>query len=284
MPELPEVEVLVRHLNRVLPGKKILHVEVLRPKSVRPNQPEEIETKLKGFQFVRVERRGKYLLFHCSGPRPSHSNLVIVGHLGMTGRMYVFGKIEPLPKHAAVVLDLGPERFVFEDTRYFGRFSLDLRAVSLLGPEPLGGGFTSKHLAFGFAKSRQPVKTRLLDQTMVAGIGNIYASEALFRAGISPRRKCYSLSALEVQDLWRSIRAVLRQAIAAGSTVPLNFAGAGSPDGLFYYGRGPGAPASYRERLLVYDRHGEPCERCGAAIRRITQAGRSSFFCPKCQR
>lgn len=285
MPELPEVEVLVRHLNTVLPGKKVLRVDVLRAKSVRPTRPEELGHALSGASFQRVQRRGKYLLFRCQRTKQgSRQEITVLGHLGMTGRMYVVSQTEPLPRHAAVVLNLGTERFVFEDTRYFGRFSLDTRAAELLGPEPLSPEFVPGSFALCLRASKRPIKTRLLTQDIVAGIGNIYASEALFQARISPRRTCRSLRPLEARRLWRSIRAVLRRAITAGSTIPLNFGGEGTRDGLFYYGRGPGAPVSHTERLRVYDRAGEPCVRCKTLVRRIVQAGRSTFYCPACQR
>ena len=133
-------------------------------------------------------------------------------------------------------------------------------------------------------RSRQAIKVRLLDQTLLAGLGNIYASEALFRARIAPALPARRLTAAQVQRLWRAIRHVLRQAIACGSTVPLNYAGAGLRDGLFYFGRAPGTPDFYQERLRVYDRAGQPCPRCGASIRQRVQAARSTFYCPRCQR
>jgi len=201
----------------------------------------------------------------------------------MTGRMYLLPTRAPLPKHAAIILNLGRDQFVFEDTRYFGRFTLDTTPLARLGPEPLGEDFTPERFAKVLRTSGQPVKIRLLDQSVVVGVGNIYASEALFRAGISPSTKARSLTAQAVARLWQSIRKVLAEAIALGSTVPLDFPGRGKRDDLFYYGSAPGAPNFYDERLYVYDRQNMPCRRCGAPIRRIVQAGRSTFFCPRCQ-
>jgi formamidopyrimidine-DNA glycosylase len=201
----------------------------------------------------------------------------------MTGRMYLQSAGSPLPKHASVVLNCGAENFVFEDTRYFGRFTLDSGALSNLGPEPLSSEFTSDSFSRVLARSRQAIKVKLLDQCVVAGLGNIYASEALFHAGISPMSPARSLTAQEIQRLWRAIRRVLREAIARGSTVPLNFPGFGRRDGLFYYGSTDSTPADYDERLAVYDREGRPCSKCGTAIKRFVQAARSTFFCPKCQ-
>jgi formamidopyrimidine-DNA glycosylase len=181
-----------------------------------------------------------------------------------------------------VVLDLGDGNLIYEDTRYFGRLTLDNSALNRLGPEPLDDGFDRTAFAQSLKRSRQAVKIRLLDQTLVAGIGNIYASEALFRAHISPRLPARKLTLSQVTRVWRAIRAVLREAIACGSTVPLNFDGRRS-DGLFYFGRVPGTPDYYEERLRVYDRARQPCPNCGSLIKRIRQAGRSTFYCPRCQ-
>jgi len=132
-------------------------------------------------------------------------------------------------------------------------------------------------------RSRQAIKIKLLDQTVVAGVGNIYASEALFRARLSPKRAANRLTPKQIKRLWRAIREVLAGAIRGGSTVPLNFGG-GKSDGLFYFGRAPGAPDFYEERLRVYDREGRPCLKCRRLIKRITQAARSTYYCPRCQR
>ena len=183
-----------------------------------------------------------------------------------------------------MVLHLGREKFVFEDTRYFGRLGFDTSALRRLGPEPLGKEFTVGRLAQGLSRSRQPIKVKLLDQSLLAGVGNIYASEALFRAGLAPTRPARRLTGVQIKRLWRAIRAVLREAIICGSTVPLNFAGEGASDGLFYFGRAPGAPDYYEERLQVYDRAGQPCRACAAVIKRRVQAARSTFYCPRCQR
>jgi formamidopyrimidine-DNA glycosylase len=226
VPELPEVEVLVRHLNRLLPGRVVHCVQVLRPKIVRPTQVGELQKALAGARFISVTRRGKFLLFHLS--RNSRGEgFSLLGHLGMTGRMYILENSRQLPKHAAVVLDLGEQKFVFEDTRYFGRFSLDCSAVEKLGAEPLGEDFTPQVLSAALQSSRQPIKIKLLDQAAVCGVGNIYASEALHVAGISPLSRARSLSLQQLQRLHLAIRSVLLEAVAAGSTVQLNFSGEG---------------------------------------------------------
>jgi len=282
MPELPEVEVLVRHLRPLLRGKIIRRVNVGRAKVLAPTPPGKFQRVLTGAKFTGLSRRGKYLLFRLDS-KTAGKSVTLLGHLGLTGRMCLAHKNEPLPKHAAVVFDLGGGNFIYEDTRYFGRLTLDASAVDRLGPEPLGNGFEPAAFAQSLNRSRQAIKVKLLDQALVAGIGNIYASEALFRARISPLRAANRLTTGQIRALWRAIRDVLAEAIGCGSTVPLNF-GRGKSDGLFYFGRAAGAPDFYEERLRVYDRAGKPCPNCRRPLRRITQAGRSTFYCLHCQR
>ena len=281
MPELPEVEILTRHLRPLLRGKTIQGVDVRRAKILRPTSLREFQQALSGATFAGLSRRGKYILFKlCS--RTSGQPVRLLGHLGMTGRMFLARKSGPLPKHAAVVFDLGVENFIYEDTRYFGRMTLDVSAVGKLGPEPLSKKFPPEILARALQRSRQAIKIKLLDQSLIAGVGNIYASEALFRAHISPKLAANRLTFAQVKNLRQAIREVLAGAVAGGSTVPLTFAG-GKSDGLFYFGRAAGAPDFYEERLRVYDRAGKPCVSCHRPIKRIVQAARSTFYCPHCQ-
>lgn len=280
MPELPEVEVLRRHLLPVLKGRKIQSVHVEREKVIAPTSRQQLTRRLKSARITDLTRRGKFLLFHLSGAQGDN---LLLGHLGMTGRMFVQPKRAPLPRHTAVHLELDRHRFVYVDTRYFGRFTLDLSSLQKLGPEPLEDGFTTELFQAGLKRSSQAIKVKLLDQALVTGIGNIYASEALFRAGISPRRMCRRLRLAVIEALHRTIREVLDEAIGCGSTMPLDFSGQGGKSGLFYYGLADGAEDYHTERLLVYDREGEPCVNCASPIRRIVQAARSTFFCPKCQ-
>jgi formamidopyrimidine-DNA glycosylase len=282
MPELPEVEVLVRHLGPLLKGKTIRDVQVRRAKVISPTPERELAKALCGAKFTGVSRRGKYLLFNLRVAK-SREPLLLVGHLGMTGRFYLLPKGAPPPKHAAVVLDLGRHQLIYEDTRYFGRLTLDARGVAKLGPEPLGREFTEDYFAAELKRSGQAVKVKLLDQTLVAGVGNIYASEALFRAGISPHAKAKELGGGQVKRLRRAIQEVLARAIRLGSTLPLDFAGDNGRDGLFYYGQTADASGFYGERLLVYDRRGKPCRKCKTAIEHCVQAARSTYFCPRCQ-
>ena len=283
MPELPEVEVLVRHLRPLLRNRTIQRVEVRRSRVLASTSLRQFRKGLTGARFLEASRRGKYLVFDTL-PSDGQPRRVLLGHLGMTGRMYLLPAAVALPKHAAVVLHLGREKFVFEDTRYFGRLTLDTSALERLGPEPLTADFSP--VAFGEAlkRSAQPIKVKLLDQSLVAGIGNIYASEALFRAGISPKVAAKRLTRAQTERLWQAIREVLAEAIGVGSSISLDFGGASERDGLFYYGEKAGAESSGAERFRVYDRAGKPCPVCGRLIKRLVQAARSTFFCPGCQR
>jgi formamidopyrimidine-DNA glycosylase len=268
VPELPEIEVLARHLQPLLRGKTIRGVDARRAKVLRPDSPRKFQCAVLGATFTGLSRRGKYLLFQLQPPNGGKP-FIVLGHLGMTGRMYLAERDGHLPKHAAVVFDLGAKNFIYEDPRYFGRLTLDSSAVARLGPEPLSDDFEPAQFRGALKRSRQAIKVKLLDQTLVAGIGNIYASEALFQARVSPRLAANRLTLAPARRLWRAIRDVLTEAIACGSTVPLNF-GADKTD-------------FYEERLRVYDRAGKPCPRCRRPIRRITQAARSTFYCPHCQ-
>jgi formamidopyrimidine-DNA glycosylase len=282
VPELPEVEVLVRHLRPLLKNKTIRNVRIKRARVLRPTNPYAFKRRLCGATFLGLSRRGKYLLFELRRKNASAPQR-LVGHLGMTGRMYIAPQRQRLPKHASVILDLGKVNFIFEDTRYFGRLTFETNAVERLGPEPLELGDVPTSFIQALKRSRQSIKVKLLDQSLVAGVGNIYASEGLFRAKISPRTPASKLTRSMVQRVWRALREVLAAAIESGSTVPLDFSGTGARDGLFYFGSTADTPRSYRERLLVYDREGLPCPNCGQAIKRMVQAGRSTFYCPKCQ-
>ncbi len=278
MPELPEVEVLARHLDPLLRGRTVVDVDIVRPKILLTSSPGALQAALLGARFTRVHRRAKYLLFELE--TAAGTQCTVLGHLGMTGRMYVQPATAPVPKHAVISMGLGGEIFVFEDTRRFGRFTLDAKCLETLGPEPLEDAFDGARLLAGLRSSRQPVKLRLLDQSVVAGVGNIYASEALFRAGIRPTRRGCRLTLAEAGRLCAAIRSVLGEAVRLGSSLNLDWTGKDAAGGVFYYGAGPGDAV---ERFMVYDREGLPCVKCGHAIKRIVQAARSSFFCPDCQ-
>ncbi|HEV2329728.1 MAG TPA: bifunctional DNA-formamidopyrimidine glycosylase/DNA-(apurinic or apyrimidinic site) lyase [Verrucomicrobiae bacterium] len=290
MPEMPEVEILARHLRPLLGDRTIRSVSVRRDRATRPTPPREFERTLAGSKIKDLNRRGKYLLFQLEpGPndrkrspkKNSRSpSLTVLGHLGMTGRMFVAMKKEKLPRHAAIIFDLGDRNFIYEDWRYFGRMSLDLSPVDELGPEP--SDFSPESFAAALKQSRQPIKIKLLDQSLIAGVGNIYASEALYRARISPKLAANQLTRPQAKKLLRAVRDVLNHAIKFGSTVPLKTM-SGKSDALFYYDAG--GEGYYEKRLRIYDRAGQPCpNKCGATIERITLGARSTYYCPYCQR
>jgi len=284
MPELPEVEVLVRNLAPMVVGKRIREVEVRRRRVLGQISEKMLQARLRGAKITGLSRRGKYLLFNLR-PLGRQKDFTLLGHLGMTGRMYVAPKGVALPKHTAVTLDFGAEQMIYEDTRYFGQLTLDTNSLERLGPEPLQGEFTAYYLATALRRSTQAIKVKMLDQSVVAGLGNIYASEVLFLARISPRLAAKSLSQRQITALRQAIRAVLDEAIRLGCGLPLDFEGGGNRDGLFYYGTAAtAAEETPVERFRVYDRRGQPCIRCGRPIERIVQAARSTFFCPNCQR
>ncbi|MEN9678116.1 MAG: hypothetical protein RIS76_4012 [Verrucomicrobiota bacterium] len=276
------MEVLVRQLDPCLRGCRVKSVDVWRPKIVRPHSGAELQMALVGRVFRSVTRRGKCLQFQFN-ESPGVPPLTVSGHLGMTGRIYLQSLQAPLPKHVGVTVDFDEARLIFEDTRQFGRFCLVPLSQDSLGPEPLGKEFTPDVLQEAMSGSRQPVKVRLMDQSVIAGIGNIYASEALFRALISPGIRCCDLPLECVLRLWRSIRDVLEEAIQRGSSIPL--ARPEDRERLFHYGRTAGATSTNTPSAFqVYDREGLPCVNCGRAIERMVQAGRSTFYCEHCQR
>jgi formamidopyrimidine-DNA glycosylase len=272
MPELPEVETIVRDLDRLVRGSTIRRVEVLRPDLIRGGSPAEFQKRLKGKRIGGVSRRAKNIVFDLGDDR-------LVVNLGMTGRLLATeagdGEEED---YLGVRFDLdGGRRMLYRDVRRFGRLEVvdapawDARQAEL-GIEPLGTEFTPELLYELSRASRVAVKTWLMDQKRVVGVGNIYANEALFRAGIDPRKPANSLTRPRARRLAHAIQEVLREAIDFRGTTLLDYRDASGQQGEF------------SRRLRVYDRKGEPCVTCGTPIRRIVQGGRSTFFCPKCQR
>lgn len=278
MPEMPEVEILARHLRPLLRGQTIRALSVRRERATRPTPPRAFEKALAGAKFNGLSRRGKYLLFELQ-PKNTKSELLVLGHLGMAGRMFLALKKEKLPSHTAIVFDLGDRNFIYEDRRYFGRMTLDLSPLEALGPEPWD--VSPEMFAQSLKPSRQAIKVKLLDQSLIAGVGNIYASEALFRARLGPKLPANRLTPAQSKNLLRAVRAVLGDAVKFGSTVPLKTMSGKS--GAFFYFNDDGE-GFYEKRLRVYDRAGKPCPNCGGKIQRITQAARSTYFCPHCQR
>ncbi|HTZ71258.1 MAG TPA: bifunctional DNA-formamidopyrimidine glycosylase/DNA-(apurinic or apyrimidinic site) lyase [Acetobacteraceae bacterium] len=278
MPELPEVETVMRGLAARLSGRTIVRADVRRP-DLRWALPAGLAARLRGARVIGFRRRGKYFFMRLAG---GDSLLV---HLGMSGRMSV-GRDEPLApvahEHLVLVTDDG-WRVSFVDPRRFG--SLDLvrtaeedshRLLAGMGPEPLEPDFTPAALTAALAGRRTPIKAALLDQGTVAGLGNIYVCEALFRAGISPLRLAASVAGARAGRLVAAIQATLREAIAAGGSSLRDYR---QPSGELGY---------FQHAWKVYGREGEYCERCPqddcAGIKRIVQAGRSTFYCPRKQR
>lgn len=280
MPELPEVETVKRGLAAVMEGRVLVHVEARRP-DLRIPLPEHFAERLTGRKITHIGRRAKYLVFEFD------NGLVLLGHLGMSGRMLISPGLrnEPPGKHDHVEFRTDDGTVVtFCDPRRFGLLTLcaretlaDHELLRGLGPEPLDEAFTAPVLHAALARRGTPVKTVLLDQTVVAGLGNIYVSEALFRAGILPTRAASSLSETEVERLIPAIKTVLTEAIASGGSSLRDHR---QPSGELGY---------FQHSFAVYDREGEPCPGCDCnfavtgGIKRIIQSGRSTFYCAKRQ-
>ena len=277
MPELPEVEVARRSLVPHLEGREIVRVEVRAPALREPLDREALES-LAGARVESLGRRAKYLLIHLSEGETGDGRTLAV-HLGMSGRLTVAPGDAAIEPHEHLVFHLSSgDKLRLRDPRRFGQaFVLptgDLaadRRFAHLGVEPLSGGFSGETLQRAATGRRGPVKSFLMDATVVVGVGNIYASEALFRAGIHPKRSVGRISAARWERLAGAVREVLAQAIAEGGTTLLDFSD------------GEGRSGYFQVSLSVYDREGEPCPRCGTPIRRIVQSNRATYYCPGCQ-
>jgi formamidopyrimidine-DNA glycosylase len=280
MPELPEVETVRTGLAPHLEGRVIARAEARRPDLRWPLPPDLVQV-LTGARVTRLRRRSKYILADLE----DRGSLLL--HLGMSGRMLIEGQSQGefhrdpavLPRHDHVVFwnDLGT-RITFNDARRFGMVDLiapgaEHPLLAHLGPEPLDAGFTAEVLARTFAGRRSPVKAALLDQRIVAGLGNIYVSEALHRAGIAPTRPAGEVTPERVAVLVGEIKAVLTEAIAAGGS------------SLRDHRQATGELGYFQHSFRVYGREGAPCPTpgCAGSVQRIVQSGRSSFFCPLCQ-
>nr|WP_010394549.1 bifunctional DNA-formamidopyrimidine glycosylase/DNA-(apurinic or apyrimidinic site) lyase [Paracoccus sp. TRP] len=281
MPELPEVETVRRGLEPHLTNRIITRAEARRPDLRRPLPPDMVQV-LTGARVTGLRRRSKYILADLE----DRGSLLL--HLGMSGRMLIEGESQGdfhrdpaiLPRHDHVVLwtEEGT-RITFNDARRFGLIDLVAPGESHpllahLGPEPLSDTFTPEKLLQALAGRRMPIKAALLDQRIVAGLGNIYVSEALYRAGIDPRRLAGAVAEAEIAALVNHVRAVLEEAIAAGGS------------SLRDHRQATGELGYFQHSFRVYDREGAPCPTpgCTGAIARIVQSGRSSYFCPVCQR
>ena len=276
MPELPEVETYVRDLAPEIAGRAVIAAQVMWPRIIAAPTAEAFPARIAGLRFTGFGRRGKYMLLGLS------DDTTLVVHLRMTGKLLIVPGNTPPDPHTHVVLTLDDGRALhYNDSRKFGRFWLVADPEALLagklGPEPLSDDFTPADFAARLAGRQAPIKALLLDQALVAGIGNIYADEALFHAGIHPARPGGALSGAEIARLHAAIRAVLSEAIARhGSSL-----GDSSQQNFLRPG---GTPGGYQEEHAVFHRTGQPCLRCGAIIERIVIAQRSTHFCPVCQK
>jgi formamidopyrimidine-DNA glycosylase len=275
MPELPEVETVRARLEPVLVGRRLERVEIHDPRLTRPFDPARVAAELEGERIVAVDRRGKYLIV------PFESGRVLLIHLRMTGNL-LHGSGDWLstddPHRRAVVrLDDGSD-VAYRDVRRFGTWllvepnELEPYLGDRVGREPLERSFTTKRLAEALAGRRTPVKAAILDQRRLAGVGNIYADEALWRARIHPQRPAGELAPDELKALHRGIRTALKAGIARQGATLRDYR---TPDG------GSGA---MQHEFKVYGREGEPCDRCGTPIEKIRAAGRGTWYCPHCQR
>ncbi len=268
MPELPEVETTVRGLERVLEGRRLTRVAPQRP-DLRRAMPPDLGQRLTGARVTELSRRAKY------GLVGTDRGDTLIFHLGMSGHWRIDSEEQDKHDHLLIETEEG-RRLALNDARRFGSLDLvptesidDWPPFAALGPEPFdldGAWFRER-----FRGRSAPVKVLLLDQRVVAGVGNIYACEALHRARIHPGRAAGSLSLERLKRLADAVPAVLNEAIAAGGSTLRDFA---SPDGTLGY---------FSKSFAVYDREGEPCA-CGGTVRRMVQGGRSTFYCPKCQR
>jgi formamidopyrimidine-DNA glycosylase len=290
VPELPEVETIVRRLARRLPGRRVVRADVRRANVVR-GSPRRFERAVTGATIESVSRRAKFLVFRLADGRVWWSHLRMSGHWrverprrapGPRGSAHAVRDVSPDDPYVRAVFDLDDgSRLAFVDVRTLGEMEVVSareweRREADMGPEPLEPSFTPEVLAARLAESRRAVKEFLLDQTRVAGIGNIYAVEALWRARVSPRRRARNVGPVRARRLHRAIVEVLTEAVGkAGTTL-----GETALD----YVDSEGAPGEFAEFLAVYDREGEPCLRCGTPIRRIVQGQRSTYYCPTCQR
>lgn len=274
MPELPEVEIIRQYLDEQLPGRTIACADILLPRQLKYPEPEAFQSLVAGKRMKGMRRRGKYLLLDL------HDGSTIVFHLRMTGSLVYDPSGRQRDAYARMVFHLADGgALIFADVRTFGCVygfaaceTIDVPGLQSLGPEPLSDDFTSSYLAAAIKGRRQPVKSFLLDQRRIAGLGNIYADEALFLARIDPRRAAGSLSAQECRCLAESVRKVLRDGIADGGTTFRD------------YRNGAGESGHHQEHLYVYHREGKPCPICGRPVEKTTVGGRGTHFCAHCQR
>ena len=276
MPELPEVELVARSLDRLVKNRTIIAAELLRERLAPENPPEDFAFRLRDAMINFVHRRGKHILFDLDNKN------TLITHLRMSGRFQIFPVERELPKFTHAVFYFEDEtRLIFSDQRHFGFMKIvetanlnEAKEIKKLAPEPFSEEFSAEYFRRILQTSKKNLKEFLLDQTKVSGLGNIYAAEAMFLARVDPQTPANEISARKANVLREKIIEVLAESIADGSTLnvdPENI------DGSYY---GGGFESSWR----VYDRENEPCVNCRKPIIRLKQAGRSTYFCPRCQR
>lgn len=272
MPELPEVETLVAGLKPHVIGKTIRKVNVFRPLPILPLKPTEFIRALESKKIVDLTRRAKYLIFHLK------PELYLLTHLRMTGKFLLKNHLKLPGKHHRIWFHLGKKKLlVFEDVRCLGKMELATKVtmcqkLSLLGVEPLSKKLNVAYFHKCCNKTLRPIKVVLMDQRKIAGIGNIYASEILFQAGIHPERQAKFLTHIERKQIIQAIKSILKKAIQLQGTSVANFRLVDNKMGEF------------QNFLNVYGKAGQPCPKCDRSIERIVQYQRSTFFCPQCQR
>jgi formamidopyrimidine-DNA glycosylase len=272
MPELPEVETIRRDLEKKVKGKKIKEVIIKERKLIKSPSPEKFKKGLEGRKFNAFERRGKFLIISLD----SGKKLVI--HLKLTGVLIHCPESTPLLNYTRIIFLFSDKTHLrFNDLRKFGELHLvenekEVKGIKKLGPEPLGKEFSLSLFQEMLSQKKTKIKPLLMDQKFLAGVGNIYASESLYKAKIHPQRVAFTLTKEEVGKLYKSLQEILKEAIKYRGT---------SVDS---YRDVEGKKGDYAARLKVYGREGKPCYNCGKPIRRIELGGRGTFFCPNCQK
>ncbi len=270
MPELPEVETIVRGLRRRVVGDAIESVWVGSRRQPLKSPAGEIAATLEGTRVRDVHRMGKHIVVDLE-PRDGHARRQWIVHLGMTGSLRIVPAETAVEKHTHLVARLKSGRELrFVDPRMFGKLAVVHEPFTTPGAEPLDVGFEAFRSLF--RRRKTPIKSALLNQKLLRGVGNIYADEALFRAGVRPRRRAASLTGAELHRLYESLQQVLSEAIEAGGSSISDYVDA------------DGDPGEFQFQHRVYQRDGEPCLVCRTTIKRVVIAGRSSHYCPKCQR
>lgn len=273
MPELPEVETITKTLKRFVLNKTIAQIDVYWPKIIkRPDDVNVFKQTLIGQTIRQLKRKGKFIIFELD-------DYVLVSHLRMEGKYRVSKQAEPIDKHTHVVFKFtNDEALLYHDVRKFGTMhvfekgtALHEKPLNQLGPDPFEPAFTEQYLTDKFKKTKRSIKAVLLDQTIIAGLGNIYVDETLFQAGIHPAKQAHTLTASEVNAIQYYATKTLKEAVAQGGTTIRSYVDGGGDMGMF------------QQKLFVYGQENKPCQQCGNEIIKIKVAGRGTHICSSCQ-